>query len=145
MAIVSMIGAPYAKEGQTFFYHGIQQECRSCAVRQVCQNLKPGREYVVKGVRDREHFCPIHEGNKVRVVEVEEAPVHTTILERKTMGTSFTWETPACGPFVGCPNFHLCFTPCLHHGKTYRIKEVKEKVDCPVGFKLHRVEVEPPK
>lgn len=144
MAIVSMIGIRYAKPGQKFQYQGLTTECKTCPVRQVCQNLRPGREYVVKGVREKTHFCPIHEDQAVQVVELEEAPLFTTILERKTMGTSFTWETPQCGPYIGCPNFHLCFPPSIQHGKSYKIKQVGEKVECPVGFKLKRVEVANP-
>lgn len=45
MVLVTLIGEDLAVEGGEFTYMGSSNECRSCQLKTVCFNLKPGRRY----------------------------------------------------------------------------------------------------
>jgi uncharacterized protein (UPF0179 family) len=115
------------------------EECSGCKINKICQDLVAGRRYKVVGLRDKEHDCPIHEGGKVRVVEVEEVPLEMSIPARKALdGALVKLDEEEC-PLTWCSNHWLCRraiygTDDLKVG----IISVHEELSCPRELKLKR-------
>ena len=139
MSLVTLIGEELAVEGAEFTYLGSNNECRNCQLKTVCFNLKAGRNYRITKLRDKQHDCNIHEG-KVIVVEVDELPIETTIEKKLPEGSSTKIEKKECKN-IGCEYFEICTNIGLQSDKSYTIKKVYEKVSCPKGFELYRVDV----
>ncbi len=139
MGKISMVGYSLANEGQIFIYLGMAEECSECKLNKVCQDLVPGRRYRVTAVREKEHDCPIHEGGKVKVVEVEETEIEMSIPSRKALeGALVTLEEEEC-PLTWCSNHRLC------RRKVYGASDLKvniiavhEELFCPLELKLKR-------
>ena len=139
---IAMIGTVLAKEGQEFTYVGPALECEDCKFSKVCQNLERGKKYRICGVRRIQHDCPIHEGGKVTVVEVEEAPLEVSIPERKALeGALVTLDEEEC-PLAWCKNHRFCRRKVFDGVMKVSIVEIKEKLDCPRELKLKRSIVE---
>ena len=88
--MITLIGKNLAKKGMEFQYIGPLLECRDCKLKNVCFNLDEGKWYRITKVRDKEHDCKVHEGEKVVTVEVEEIPVPiavelNTVVEGETI------------------------------------------------------------
>ena len=142
MAIVTLIGENLAKKGMEFVYVGPLTECRDCKLRNACFNLEPGRMYKITKVRDTKHECKIHEGGKVRAVEVEKVPVEAAIPAKMAVeGTMIRFEPEKCMN-LGCENYALCNPLGLKEGSKYRIKKIKGDVKCPEGNTLKLVLLE---
>lgn len=139
MALVTLIGERIAKENGEFTYLGPNNDCKNCKLKTVCFNLKPGRKYKIKKVRDKRHNCKIHEGT-VAVVEVEEQPIITTIDKKYTEGAKTKIEKIDCGN-IGCKNYDLCNVK-LQKEKKYTITKIYEDVKCPAGYKLKKAKLE---
>jgi len=139
MVLVTLIGEDLAVEGGEFTYLGSSNECRNCQLKTVCFNLKPGRRYRIVKPREKQHDCNIHEG-KVVVVEVEELPLQTTIEKKLPEGSSTKIKKKECKN-IGCDYFEMCTNMGLQPEKSYTIKTVYEKVNCPKGSELYRVDV----
>jgi Uncharacterized protein conserved in archaea len=61
-------------------YQRPAKACEDCRYKSVCIDpLETGRIYKIKEVKDIVHTCPIHEGRKVKVVEVEKADIEALI------------------------------------------------------------------
>ena len=138
MPLVTLIGEKLAIEGCEFVYIGPNNECRSCKLKTVCFNLKPGRVYKITSVREKRHNCSIHEGNAA-VVEVQELPITTAVDKKLSEGDSVKFEGEACKS-IGCINFELCSTT-LSKDKKYRIIKIYENIECPMGLELKKVEL----
>ncbi|MGA1794133.1 MAG: UPF0179 family protein [Thermoplasmatota archaeon] len=142
MGKVSLIGIALAVEGMTFTYLGPTPECEPCKLSKICQNLTPGRRYVLIKIRDKEHECPIHEKGKVIAVEVEELPMELSIPDRKALDSAVvTLDLEACS-FRWCPNNRLCRYDNVPKGTKVFLSSVHEELECPRGLKLKRAVAE---
>ncbi|MBD3263343.1 hypothetical protein GF374_03110 [Candidatus Woesearchaeota archaeon] len=140
MALVTLIGEKLAIEGEEFIYLGPNSECKNCRLKTVCFNLKPGRKYKIEKLREKQHDCNVHEG-KVVVVEVSEMPISTAIDKNLPQGTTTKVEKNDCGN-IGCNNYEICTNIALQKNKTYKIKKVYGKINCPKGYNLYKVDLE---
>ena len=138
MGKISMIGKSLAKKGQIFTYFGPAEECESCKLIKVCQDLVPGKRYKVSAVREKEHECPIHEGGKVVVVEVEEVPIEVSISDRKALeGAVVTLDEKEC-PQKWCQNYWLCRREPFGGNVKVSVLSIQEVLECPRKLKLKR-------
>ncbi|MGA1819639.1 MAG: UPF0179 family protein [Thermoplasmatota archaeon] len=139
---VSLIGIALASEGMTFTYIGPTPECGPCKLNKICQNLTPGRRYLLKKVRDKEHECPVHEQGKVVAVEVEELPLELSIPERKALDSAVvTIDEDGC-TYRWCLNNRLCRYDNLPKGTKVFLASVHEPLECPRDLKLKRAVAE---
>ncbi len=82
--------------------------------------------YVIKNVKDTEHNCPIHEGNKVKVVEVEKAFINTLVDTKIAFeGSMIVFNAPDCEE--ECLMRDLCFPDGLKNGDKCKIIKNKGK------------------
>ncbi len=125
---ITLLGKDQAKVGNRFIFGGPVQECRECQLKNICFNLKKGRRYVVRNVRDKEHPCPIFEDG-VRVVEVEQVPFRTGVPKSMVVvGSVITFHPQGCGTW-GCDNRLLANPNGLEDGARIKvIKILSEKV-----------------
>lgn len=138
MVAITLVGEKQAREGQMFVFVGPLTECRDCRLKTVCFNLEEGRTYTIRSVRTVHHDCKIHEGG-VRVVEVEKAPIRTTIPTRAALeGTTYSWQGKECQN-LGCAHYILCTPKGMKAQEKYRVVKVFGYVDCPDGETLKEV------
>ena len=138
MALVTLIGEKIAKKGLEFTYIGPQNDCKNCKLKTVCFNLKKGRKYKIKKVRNKKHNCNVHE-KKVSVIEVEELPIITTIDKKISKGASINIENKECDN-IGCEYYPICNIN-IQKDKKYTVKDIIDDVDCPIGYSLNKVEL----
>ena len=138
MPLVTLIGEKLAVNDTEFVYLGPINNCRNCKIKTVCFNLKPGRKYKITNVRDKKHNCNVHEGTTV-VVEVQEMPIIISTDEKVKEGSVEKIKSINCNS-IGCPNFEYC-SFSLNKEKKYKIKKIIEKMDCPLGYKLQKIEI----
>ena len=139
MPLVTLIGENLAIKDMEFIYRGANSECRNCKLKTVCFNLKPGRRYKITNIREKQHHCNVHNGNVV-VVEVSELPITTTIEEKASKGAKIKVERKDCR-HIGCDSFEICTNAALQKGKTYTVKEVYDKITCPAGYELYKIDI----
>lgn len=138
MVLITLIGGPQAKVGNRFYYMGPLAECRECRLKGVCSNLETGHMYEIKGLRDTEHDCEVHE-SKARVVEVEKVPIPAAVHSKKAIdGSMITYEQVACD-IRGCANRVLCRPVSLKDGMKLSITEVVGDIECMKGERLAMV------
>ena len=101
-------------------------------------NLKTGQKYKITNVRDKRHNCNIHEGTTV-VVEVQEIPIMISTEEKIKEGSTTKIKAINCNS-IGCPNIEFC-SKVINKDKSYKIKKVIGKIDCPLGYKIQKVEI----
>ena len=138
MPLVTLVGEKIAIEGAEFTYLGPINECKECKLKNVCFNLKPGRTYRIKKVREKRHQCKIHSGN-VAVVEVEERPILTSIDRKLSKGAIVKIEKKDCKN-IGCTYYDLCNRD-INTEKKYKILKIHENIECPLGYKLKKAEL----
>ncbi|UCF13054.1 MAG: UPF0179 family protein [Thermoplasmatales archaeon] len=139
MALVTLIGERLADEDEEFIYLGPNNECKNCKLKTVCFNLKPTRQYKITKVREKQHNCSVHEGNVV-IVEVSELPIVTSIDKKLSERTKITVDKKECKN-IGCDYFDICTNKAVQEGKTYTVKKVYEKIECPEGYELYKIEL----
>lgn len=139
MVLVTLVGEQLAVEGEEFTYLGSNSECRNCQLKTVCFNLKPGRQYRITKLRDKHHDCHLHEGNVI-VVEVEELPLTVAVTKDLPEGAPTTVQKQDCKN-IGCDSFEICTRSALQNGKTYTIKKMYEKIQCPKNHVLYKVDI----
>jgi len=139
MPLVTLIGEKIAKKDMEFKYIGPNSECKNCKLKTVCFHLKPGRSYIITNVRDKRHNCNVHEGNAV-IVEVSELPLIAIINKKESEGTKISIKPQECDN-TDCICFELCTDKYFQNNKKYEIKRVIEKVECPEGNELYKVEL----
>ncbi|HEX2022248.1 MAG TPA: UPF0179 family protein [Candidatus Thermoplasmatota archaeon] len=135
---LTVVGERLAKPGLAFRYDGeTDPGCAACKLHKVCHgNLKPGREYAIKSVRDVKHdVCHVFEG-AVQIVEVDPRPLplRVTIPVAATRGTGFSKHWEECG--AACLLKQRCNPAGLPAGVTATIERVEGDVPCLVGRKL---------
>lgn len=136
MRKITLVPSILAKKGYKFVYHGEAPECEKCPVREICHKLKRGRRYMVLDVRDKEHTCAVHYGNKVSVVEYEEIPQLISIDRKLAMeGAVVTLSGEEC-PAKWCENFPYCFQGLFLRGQKVRVLNIKGKLECPKNRNL---------
>ncbi len=139
--MITLIGKKIAKKGTVFMHCGPAKECKTCRFRGTCvESLKEGRMYIIKNVKDSEQSCPIHEGRKVKVVEVDEAKI-TALVDSKGAfeGSMLSFNQPECD--VDCKHKDLCFPEGLYNDdKCKIIKNLgKSNISCEKGYDLSKV------
>jgi uncharacterized protein (UPF0179 family) len=139
MALVTLIGEQLAKEYEEFIYLGPNNECKNCKLKTVCFNLKSGRQYKITKIREKQHNCNVHEGNVV-VVEVSELPILTSIDKKLSEGDKIKVDKKECKD-IECDNFSICTNKAVQKVKIYTVKKVHEKIECPEGYELYKIEL----
>lgn len=139
MALVTLIGEQLAKEDEEFIYLGPNNECKNCKLKTVCFNLKAGRQYKITKIREKQHNCNVHEGNVV-VVEVSELPILASIDKKVSEGAKTKVDKKECKN-IGCDYFTICTNKAVQKSKTYTVKKIYEKIECPEGYELYKIEL----
>lgn len=139
--VVSLVGETQAKIGTTFIFLGPLSECRDCKRKTVCFNLEEGTLYEIVSVRDKHHDCNVHEGG-VRVVELKNAPIETTIDTKHAIeGSTVSIDKEECLN-IGCENYKICFLLGPKSSKKFRVAKVKGDIKCPEERSLKTVILE---
>lgn len=140
---LTLVPVDLARPGYRFTFRGpnLGMECAGCPVQKLCFNLHPGGVYEVREVRGVRHPCELHDGGRVAVVRVERVGFETSLAPKHLRGTAATWNAVDCG-YPECANWRLCH-PQAGQGVRYAIKKVGEAIDCPMGYDIKRVELEP--
>ncbi len=142
MGKVTLIGPALAQVGQRFRYVGKAEECQACDFQSVCHSLEPGRTYKIVAVRDKEHDCALHLGEKVKVVEIEEEPLEVSLQVKKALeGVLVTMDEDECTK-RWCPNHALCTREPYPQSQKVSVVSVDGELECPRGLKLRRAVVE---
>jgi len=139
MPLVTLIGEKLAKEDTNFIYLGPNNECKSCKLKTVCFNLKPGRRYKITKIRDKRHNCNIHIGTTI-VVEVQEIPIIVAIDKKLSEGSTAKIEKYNCKK-IGCEHYELCHSRALQKDKKYKITKIYGNIDCHMGYSLQKAEL----
>lgn len=138
MPLVTLIGEKLALKDSEFVYLGPNNDCRNCKIKTVCFNLKVGRKYKITEIRDKKHSCKIHEGS-ASVIEVQELPIITTVDKNLSEGSKTKIEKGECNS-VGCVHYNICNIK-LQKDKQYGITKIINDIECPLGYKLNKVEL----
>jgi uncharacterized protein (UPF0179 family) len=142
--MITLIGKKLAEKGLKFIYYGSSEECETCRFKSTCiDSLEEGRKYIVTDVKETEQTCPIHEGGKVAVVEVERADIKALVDSKKAFeGSMILFENPKCDK--ECTMRDLCFPEGLFEGDKCKIvkNEGKSPNECIKGLNLSLVFLE---
>jgi len=137
-AKVTLIGTKLAKVGTEFVFLGAGKECKKCKLRKACMNLDAGRRYLITGLREVQHECPVHESG-VSVVEVMEAPITATIDSEKALeGAKISFKQQKCDE-KNCGSYDFCHPVGLKNGDKCTIVKVIGRLpehDCRRPLKL---------
>lgn len=142
MAPLTLVPDALAAGGYRFTFAGPSggEECRGCPLQKLCFGLQPGRTYQVTAVRPASHPCGLHDGGRVRAVEVSEVPFTATLERRHLRGTAAPWTAPDCGR-PQCPSYALCHPTGHASGARHAVVRQLGPVECPEGFDLEKVEM----
>lgn len=139
--MITLVGKNLAHKGLEFIHYDASAQCGSCRFKSTCiDSLEKGRMYRITDVKGTEHPCPIHEGGKVRVVEVERADINALIDSKKAFeGSVIVFKTPECDR--ECIMRDLCFPEGLYEGDKCKIVENQGKSpnQCVNGLNLSLV------
>ena len=137
---LTLVPSTLARKGHRFTFLGPNKdiECAACPFQKLCFGLEPGRTYEVKGVREVQHPCELHDEGKVRVVEAVEVPFAATVERRHLRGTAAPWTAPDCKR-PSCANWALCHPVGPTAGARHAIVAMQGAVECPAGFDLEKV------
>lgn len=138
MPLVTLIGERLAEKGKEFVYIGPNNECKNCKLKTVCFNLKSGKKYKITNIRDKKHNCNVHEGTAA-VIEVQEQPIITSIDKKYDEKSNSKIEKKNCGS-IGCMHYEICNVN-IEKGKKYKIIKIFEEIECPMGYKIQKVEL----
>lgn len=142
MGKVSFIGKEIAKEGLEFIFAGPLQECSGCKVKNACFSLEPGRSYRVTKLRDKKNPCNIFLGGEAVAVDVEETDQYINSIYGVSVqeGSIITTSSMKCDNY-SCDNIETCNLLFMREGVKAKILSVKEKLDCPKGYDMRRLQV----
>jgi uncharacterized protein len=139
--MITLIGKSLANKGLKFMHYGASSECEDCRFKNTCiDTLENGRMYIIKNVKDSEQPCLIHEGGKVKVVEVEKAYIRAVIDSKKSFeGSKIVFNPPECDE--ECSLRDMCFPEGLYReDKCTILRNMgKPKQKCPLGRDLNMV------
>lgn len=147
MPTITLVGEAQAKVGGRFLFAGPNDApdaaCAPCKLKPTCFNLEAGETYEIVAARDKQHPCFIHDGGKVRIVEVERAS-HDVILPARGIieGESFLYPERSCEN-RGCAMWRECVGSPLRANYSYKVVQVGPPVACPLGYALRKARVEP--
>ena len=138
--MITLIGKELAKEGVSFVFYGAAEECSTCRFKASCvDSLQEGHRYSITEVRDVEQKCPIHEGEKVQVVVVENAEF-TILTDSKGVfeGSSFDFARKGCSN-KECDYREMCFPDGVpKEAKGVYVKDLGKFEDSPRGNSLQK-------
>jgi hypothetical protein len=139
--MITLIGKSLANKGLKFMHYGASSECEGCRFKNTCiDTLEVGRMYIIKNVKSGEQPCLIHEGGKVKVVEVEKAYIRG-LIDAKTSfeGSKIVFNPPECDE--KCSLRDMCFPEGLYlEDKCKIIRNMgKPREKCPKGNDLNMV------
>jgi uncharacterized protein len=139
--VITLIGKNLAEKGLKFMPYGAVAECEKCRFKTTCiDTLEEGRIYIITDVKDTEHPCLVHEGGKVKVVQVERSEIKSLIDSKKAFeGSNIVFNPPECDE--ECPNRNLCFPEGLFKEDKCKIVENigKPEYQCIKGLNLRLV------
>lgn len=139
--MITLIGTSLAIEGLKFMYYGPSSQCENCRFKNTCiETLEEGRIYVIKEVKDSQHPCLIHEGGKVKVVDVEKADIEGLIDSKRAFeGSNIVFNPPDCD--VDCYMKDQCFPEGIYTDDRCKIVKTMEKParECVKGLDLRLV------
>lgn len=139
--MITLIGKNLADKGLVFRHYGASSECEKCRFKGTCIDpLESGRMYIIKDVKDTEHPCPIHEGGKVKVVEVDRAYIKAAVNSKKAFeGSKIVFFPPECDE--DCSMKDLCFPEGLYREDKCKIVKKVSKLNkkCAKGLDLTTV------
>ena len=142
--MITLIGKSLAEKGVKFIHYGPSAECEACRFKSTCiDSLEEGRMYIINDVKETEHPCPIHEGGKVKVVDVQRAEIKALVDSKKAFeGSMVIFEFPECDK--ECTMRDLCFPEGLYEGDKCKIVKTIEKSpnQCIKGLNLSLVLLE---
>ncbi len=141
MTHVTLIGKRLAKKGLEFAFGGCLPGCQSCEIKNSCCGLEKNKWYRITDVRDMVHECQVH-SDKVRVVEVEEIPLRTSVKGRGLIeGSVVTLDNKHCKN-IECENYQLCNPPGIETGDKYHVDKIGKKLECSKNYDLKEVELD---
>ncbi len=139
--MITLIGKSLANKGLKFMDYGATSECESCRFKNTCIDpLEVGRMYIIKNVKNGEQPCLIHEGGKVKVVEVEKAYIRGVIDTKQSFeGSKIVFNPPECDE--DCSLHDMCFPEGLYREDKCKIirNMGKPREKCPKGRDLNMV------
>jgi len=139
--MITLIGEDLAKKDLVFLFNKAAKECEDCKFKTSCvESLDEGRKYKIVNVRDNHQFCPIHDKDKVNVVEVEKADITTCIDAKKSFkGSTLNYNTLDCN--IKCIYHKFCFADGLKENDKCTIEKILEKhvEGCVKGYSLAKV------
>ncbi|AUB56190.1 hypothetical protein BK007_09345 [Methanobacterium subterraneum] len=136
--MITLIGKNLAEKGIRFMHYGAASQCEKCRFKTTCiESLEEGRIYRVKEVKNTEHPCMIHDGGKVKVVDVDRAVIKAAIDSKRAFeGSNIVFNPPECDE--DCSLRELCFPEGLYpDDKCKIVKKMGKPVDkCAKGLNL---------
>lgn len=141
--MITLVGEDIAKEGLSFLFYGMGEECKRCRLRIACIDaLEKGRMYTIKEVKDTEHKCFLHNFGKVKVVDVEKAEIDCLMDSKKVFeGSTIHFESQDCPET--CIFYKNCNPDGLVNGDSCKIVKDggKHSNECPQGKNLTKVKL----
>lgn len=139
--MITLIGTNLAEEGLEFMHYGGSSACEKCRFKNTCiDTLEEGRVYIIKDVKHTQHPCPIHEGGKVKVVEVEKSEIKALIDSKVAFeGSNIIFNPTPCDN--ECKQKDLCTPEGLYADDRCKIiKNMgKPQIKCAKGLDLNLV------
>jgi len=136
--MITLIGKNLAEKGIRFMHYGAASQCEKCRFKTTCiESLEEGRMYRVREVKNTEHPCMVHDGGKVRVVDVDKAVIKAAIDSKRAFeGSNIVFNPPECDE--DCSLRELCFPEGLYpQDKCKIVKKMGNPVDkCVKGLNL---------
>ncbi len=120
---------------------GAAPECEECRFKGTCvDSLEEGRLYIIRNVKDAEQKCKLHEGQKVKVVEVDKANIKALVDSKRAFeGSMISIKSPECEE--SCEMHELCFPDGLYEGDKCKIVKTmgRPSKKCDKGYELSKV------
>jgi uncharacterized protein len=139
--MITLIGKNIAEKGLKFMHYGAASQCKHCRFKTTCiDSLESGRIYKIKEVKNTEHPCLIHDGNKVKVVDVDRSLIKVLLDSKRAFeGSKIVFTPPECDQ--ECSLSDLCFPEGLYiEDKCKIVKKLgKPQEKCPKGLNLTMV------
>jgi len=134
--MITLIGTNLAEKGLEFMHCGGASACEKCRFKNTCiDTLEEGRVYIIKDVKDTQHPCLLHEGGKVKVVEVEKSDIKALIDSKVAFeGSNIIFNPVPCDN--ECKQKDLCSPEGLYENDRCKIVKNmgKPMVECAKGL-----------
>lgn len=124
----TLVGEGLAKKGARFVVTEIPDSCKSCNLFEACmKKVVVGRTYEVVEVRNRWHYCRLHDG-KLIVVKVLELPMEVVLRKQIAMEGAILKFSPMECNEARCKLKEYCRPSGLRSGERIKILKVLEDV-----------------